>query len=389
MVGGAEQYLEAVAVEFGRQGHQVSLWHERSEPEDRRAVQFDGPSWNATGMGMEKSLDAMVAWKPEVTYCQGFERPDWMEATLGQVPGVFFAHNYHGTCVSGGKTQYFPVVRPCERRFGLSCLAQYYPHRCGGLSPVTMLRDYAMNLNRQRVLRQYGRLLTHSGSVRRDYERSGFECWQVPYGSQNSVSQEAVPHRAEGAVRLLFLGRLVTNKGTHVLLDALAGVAAGLGRPVELDVAGEGANRGALEQQARAVESQDGRVRVKFHGWVSGGDRDGLLEGADLLVVPSLWPEPFGLGGYEAGQYGVPSVGFAVGGIPDWLKDGVNGHLAEANPPNAQSLSEAIVRALRDQQHYLALRAGARAQAVKITLKDHCEALIPHLESVVRKGMKA
>ena len=57
------------------------------------------------------------------------------------------------------------------------------------------------------------------------------------------------------------------------------------------------------------------------------------MKNMDLLVVPSVWPEPFGLVGPEAAHHGVPSAAFAVGGIPEWLVDGVSGHLAAGDRP--------------------------------------------------------
>ena len=65
-----------------------------------------------------------------------------------------------------------------------------------------------------------------------------------------------------------------------------------------------------------------------------------------LLVVPSVWPEPFGSVGMAAARYGVPAAAFAVGGIPQWLHDGVNGHLASATPPTSASLADAVIRCL-------------------------------------------
>ena len=57
------------------------------------------------------------------------------------------------------------------------------------------------------------------------------------------------------------------------------------------------------------------------------------MASADLLVVPSLWPEPFGLVGLEGARSRLPAAAFAVGGIPDWLRSGVNGYLAPGDPP--------------------------------------------------------
>ena len=105
---------------------------------------------------------------------------------------------------------------------------------------------------------------------------------------------------------------------------------------------------------------------VEFAGWLNTEKKLDLLREADLIAVPSLWPEPFGLVGIEAGCYGVPAVGFAVGGIPDWLIPGQTGELAPGDPPTAAGLSEAIVRALADPSHYRRLSAGAWEMARRI-----------------------
>src|SRR6202034_271377 len=96
-----------------------------------------------------------------------------------------------------------------------------------------------------------------------------------------------------------------------------------------------------------------------------------LMRQADLVAVPSLWPEPFGLVGIEAGCFGVPAVGFAVGGIPDWLIPGQTGELAPADPPTVEGLAEAIVRALEDPAHYQKLCSGAWEMAKRFSLERH------------------
>src|SRR5256714_11039321 len=80
-------------------------------------------------------------------------------------PAVFFAHAYYGTCISGAKTFKRPTVTPCDRRFGPKCLLQYYPHRCGGLSPLTMLRLYRLQSQRLEPLRRDAAILTHSSHL--------------------------------------------------------------------------------------------------------------------------------------------------------------------------------------------------------------------------------
>jgi glycosyltransferase involved in cell wall biosynthesis len=109
-----------------------------------------------------------------------------------------------------------------------------------------------------------------------------------------------------------------------------------------------------------------------------------LLDEADLLVMPSLWPEPFGLSGPEAGLQGVPAAAFAVGGIPQWLEDGVNGHLAPGNPPSAPGLADAIVRCLADPFTHSRLRQGALESARRWSAERHVAELLPILTAASR-----
>ena len=56
-------------------------------------------------------------------------------------------------------------------------------------------------------------------------------------------------------------------------------------------------------------------VQVTFPGWVNAEDRRELLRHAAVLAVPSVLPEPFGIGGIEAASEGLPAVAFDSGGI--------------------------------------------------------------------------
>lgn len=116
-------------------------------------------------------------------------------------------------------------------------------------------------------------------------------------------------------------------------------------------------------------------VEVEFAGWVSGDRREEVITQSDLLAVPSLWPEPFGLVGLEAACLGVPAVGYAVGGIPEWLIPGVSGELAPGNPPTVEGLSAAIVRALEDHEHYHRLSLGAWKTSQQFSLSSHLDKL--------------
>jgi hypothetical protein len=78
----------------------------------------------------------------------------------------------------------------------------------------------------------------------------------------------------------------------------------------------------------------------------------------------------------------VPALAFALGGIPEWLEEGVNGCLAPGDPPTVDGLSDAIVRCLRSLQQGDALRNGALEKGHSRPDELHLQALVNVLASV-------
>jgi glycosyltransferase involved in cell wall biosynthesis len=120
-------------------------------------------------------------------------------------------------------------------------------------------------------------------------------------------------------------------------------------------------------------------VEVRFAGWLASAQKTEAMRQADLLAVPSLWPEPFGLVGIEAGCFALPAVGYATGGIPDWLIGGRTGEIAPGDPPTIHGLADALVRALGDRDHYAELCRGAWELSCGFSLERHLAKLEPIL----------
>ncbi len=380
VAGGTEEYLRRFLPAASAAGHRVAFLYEVEGPEDRAAI-HDPPGgvWSVERLGADAAATAVRDWRPDVLYAHGFGSPA-LEARLYELaPTVFFAHEYYGTCISGTKTTRLPVLAPCERTFGPACLAHYFPRRCGGLNPVTMWRQYRLQADRLAALRRCSAVVTHSEHMREEYVRHGFAPDRVaafPYYVLDEAP-EAVPARPlPERPTLTFLGRMEANKGGAVLLAALPEVRRRLGRQLRVVFAGDGRDRTAWEAQARPLQGRDPGLRVEFAGWVDAAGRSGLLQATDLLVVPSLWPEPFGRVGPEAGRYGVPAVAFDLGGTPSWLTDGENGYLARGRPPTDAALADAIVRCLADPAAHARLRAGAATLASRFTWEVHFAALM-------------
>jgi glycosyltransferase involved in cell wall biosynthesis len=171
-------------------------------------------------------------------------------------------------------------------------------------------------------------------------------------------------------------------KGGLHLIEALPEIVRVLERPIHVTFAGDGRELHRWQERAAKVCHRDLNLSVEFRGWITGSDLDRLFETADLLVVPSLWPEPFGLVGLRAAQCGLPTAAYAVGGIPDWLRSGVNGILADANPPTAESLARAIIECLKDPQIYARLREGAARISPGLVYEHHVRSLVAIFKQV-------
>ena len=156
--------------------------------------------------------------------------------------------------------------------------------------------------------------------------------------------------RADGGVfRILALGRLVAKKGFDVLLDALAMLDA---RSVTLTIAGDGPERTALEQRARALSP---RIAVRFTGWRD--DVGSLFAATDVFVLPSR-DEPFGIVVLEAMAAGVPIVATRTAGPLEILSPTTAVLVDVGDVPG---LAQAIAGVIDDSE-------AARQRAARATL---------------------
>jgi glycosyltransferase involved in cell wall biosynthesis len=247
-----------------------------------------------------------------------------------------------------------------------------------------MFKMYQRTSERNVQIPRYAAILVASAHMRREFERHGVKPERIhlaPLPNPSEGQQFHAPQKPTSPSNLLLLGRLTKLKGPADLLKAMPLAEKQLGRPLAVTVAGDGPERKRLEKSAARNQ-----LKAEFTGWLGSSQKEEVLSKTDLLVVPSLWPEPFGLVGIEAGAHGVPSVAYDVGGISDWLISGYSGELAPGNPPTVQGLAEALVRALSDPSHYADLCRGAREVAGRFTLAAHVAQLERTLENSLQNG---
>ena len=134
------------------------------------------------------------------------------------------------------------------------------------------------------------------------------------------------------------VARLRPEKGIDTLINAMPLAQQTLGRSVVLLVVGDGPESERLHEMANQVEA-DG---IKFVGHKD--DVAPWFRVADVVAVPS-YREPFGLSALEAIACERPIVATAVGGLPEFIHDGVTGTLVPSGDPGA--LANALTNVLR------------------------------------------
>lgn len=142
---------------------------------------------------------------------------------------------------------------------------------------------------------------------------------------------------------LFFIGRLVKQKGVHVLIKSLSIVQKSI-ENIHLYIAGSGPQYKKLNI---LVEKLNLRDNVTFLGYIKGKEKISYYQSIDICVIPSSF-ESFSFVTLEAMAAGKPVVASNVGGIPYLVDDGETGFLFE--PGNHQELAKKIIRLLESKK---------------------------------------
>jgi glycosyltransferase involved in cell wall biosynthesis len=203
-----------------------------------------------------------------------------------------------------------------------------------------------------RLNQQFQRMLVYSRFMKDELIRNGFDAERIEIHAPLHAVQGDTPRSSFSDRNLiLFVGQLIRGKGVDVLLEALAQIQA----PFECLILGDGSHRHYCEKLCQTLGLAD---RVHFRGFVKSEEIAKYYLECSVAMMSSVWPEPFGMAGPEAMRYGLPVVAFDVGGISEWLCDGVNGYLVPRMDRAGFALR--VGELLRDKT--LARRLGERGR---------------------------
>src|SRR4051794_32575836 len=317
--GGVTRHIEALAGQFGAEGHDVRVFspfdppdrlsarlHRGARPEPREVPDWLVPLGRTIGVesngavsnvaptpdGLTTLRRELRAMRPDVIHVHEPSAPtvgyDVLDATVAPLVATF--HCYSENAVSHGiANNLFGVRRKLQRlnvRIAVSEAAAWTGRRFYG--------------GQYRV---------------------------IPNGVDVPAAVPAKPPAAGRPLRLVFVGQAVERKGLPVLLRAFEALREHV--PVELVLVGAGP-----EDVAPLMLDTRGVVPL---GKVSDERKHAALADADLMVAPSLGGESFGMVLTEAFAAGTPGVASDIAGSRDVVRQGRGGVLGERGAPPARA----------------------------------------------------
>jgi glycosyltransferase involved in cell wall biosynthesis len=349
LIGGSERYAADLMHGMEDRGHEIEVFTGRRGQEiDASITEVPGLFEAEATTAALSALDLHLRERaPDRILLLSRAAPEVLSACSERASTARFVQDH--TLFCPGMNKLHADSSPCTDPLGSACLKRFFfTDGCSGFHregwrpalrwPLQKLRWHERDL---KAHKQLDHLLVASDYMRTELITAGCDPARIERVGYFTRSAEATTLKSplpadlaaflESASTPLILcsARLAhPDKGVDHLLTSLAETKT----PARCVIAGEGSARTWLEQKAREEGLTD---RVHFAGWLDAPVLETLRTHASLVAVPSVWNEPFGLVGLEAMAHSLPVVAYDVGGIREWLEDGVTGLLVPRRDTHA------------------------------------------------------
>ncbi len=200
-------------------------------------------------------------------------------------------------------------------------------------------------------------------------------------------SSERGEDAASDEIRLIYVGRLCDEKGVHIILRSLETLVNEQGRRnLHLDIFGEGDEAYVKELHAFLNEKRLSE-RVTFHGKVPQEQLIRAYDQSTIMLIPSIWKEPFGLVVAEGMARGLPVITSNLGGPAEIVTHGIDGLLT--GPGDAQAVAASIAQLADDAALRARLAHAARATVQeRFMIEKNARRVEAHLQRAIQPETK-
>jgi glycosyltransferase involved in cell wall biosynthesis len=362
--GGVSAHVQSSAAILARHGLDVRVLAARIESTEEipGVTLYRCPDLFNADAPMSTRIGEALSFGPEVIHLHQVDLPDVVRAMRASAPVLVSAHNYVA-CSAG--VHYFRPGQECTRAHGPGCVVNMLARGCAHTrTPRSLPTRYKNASHAVEALRCADLVISYSSSVDRHLAQNDLTARRLVPLPVTIDPQPGAGHATRR--RVVFAGRIVRPKGIAVLIRAAREVDA------EFVICGDGRLLEPMRGLTRRIGVQD---RVSFTGWLNSERLAQELADASVVVMPSLWPEPFGLVGIEALAAGRPVIASATGGIGDWLEHGVSGLFVK--PGDVQDLARALNQLLADPERQRTMgMAGRETVNTRFSPARHLAAVI-------------
>jgi glycosyltransferase involved in cell wall biosynthesis len=372
-IGGAERSVQALAEDLAELGHDVSVACTRDHYRDEMG--------ELNGVRVHYLTHCNRYWTFEDRAKSGIEKALWhardtanramadklRPVVLREQPDLIHTNNLAGisTSVWGlARELGIPVVHTLRDYYLMCPRSTMYARGASCARPCFGCRPFA--LPRQAASRGVSAVVGISAFILRKHRENGYFPASMAEVIPNGYDAGSPPRAAGsigGPIVVGYLGALTEIKGIDVLLQAVADLP---DHRVTCEVGGT-----ASAARVEALRSRYGRPNIRFRGKVSTSE---FLASLDVLVVPSLWEEPLGRVILEAKAHGVPVIVTPRGGMPEVVRDGLDGIILP--DVRAESIRSALLRLAEDRALLDSLKRRLSERIESSTVRDATQSYI-------------
>ncbi len=260
-----------------------------------------------------------------------------------------------------------PAVILANKHLRLPCICSCHNNIFSYSKEVNSIRDHLLSMffrirkrNYIKCLRKVDAIISVSNYIRKELICAGLESNKIHtiynVHISSSYRNDSVKLLSQSPQIVLFaLGRLVWYKGFDVLLSAMK-IVTEQEPYVKLIIAGSGPEMEYLKGLVKNYQLESCVVLV---GRVSEDELTKFYRTSDVVLLPSIYPDPAPLVTMEAMSFGKPIIASNIGGIPEAVIDGVNGLLV--TPNDFKETAETILKLIRNRELRISMGESGRA----------------------------
>jgi len=239
------------------------------------------------------------------------------------IPSVMTVHDYQLICPLG---TFLPKQESlCLNKINKKCIS------CIG--PVKFIIELLKRQLINQGIKNITRFITPSNYLKKQMELNGFGPVCTLYNGIKLFNYSSPPNHKI----LSYFGRLSPEKGVDYLIRAMPKIISKF-PDAKLEIIGDGPEREHLMELSKTLGLMGS---VFFRGKIPHEKISKYYQDSSIIIVPSIWPEPFGLIGPEAMSVGRPVIASNMGGIPEWLENGKTGFLVP--PMNQDAIAKKVI----------------------------------------------